>query len=285
MNLSNSTVLLTGATGGIGKEILRQLVAQGAHVIAVSRQLESLEQLSQEIEQKSNDARGKITCLQADLCVKEDREKVIEHCFSLPEGINILINNAGMNHFGLLSNLTDEQIEQIFNLNTLAPMFLCRRLIPLLEQKEVSAIVNVGSTLGSIGFAGFVPYSASKSALRGFSEALRRELAATGIMVQYIAPRSTLTDFNSDQITEMNQQLGIAMDAPSLVATAIIKAITSNHNGEGYIGWPEKLFVKFNALLPGFVDKILRKKLAIIQRYAEQPSPELKSRTNTHISE
>jgi short-subunit dehydrogenase len=281
MNLSKSTVLLTGATGGIGNEITRQLVCLGADVIAVSRSRESLEKLTREIEQKNNNARGKITCLQADLCVKKDRDKVIEHCRSLPGGLSILINNAGINHFGLLPDRTDEQIEQIFTINTLVPMFLCRALVPLLKQNKNSVIVNVGSTFGSIGFAGFVPYSASKYALRGFSEALRRELAATSIKVHYLAPRATQTDFNSDQITAMNQQLGNAMDSPGIVAASIVKTIINGRYGESYLGWPEKLFVKINALFPGLVDRALRKKLAIIRSHANSSSPDPNSRTNT----
>lgn len=274
MNLSTSTVLLTGATGGIGTHITKQLLALGAHVIAVSRCQESLEQLGRAIKEKGKEATGKITCLQADLCLKEGRDKVVAHCYSLSGGIDILINNAGVNHFGLFSNLEDEQIERLFNTNALVPMFLCKGLIPLFERKTKSAIVNVGSTFGSIGFAGFVPYSASKYALRGFSQALRRELTGTGIAVHYIAPRATKTDFNTDSITALNRQLGNAMDSPELVARSIIKVIIKNQDGESFIGWPEKLFVKLNALLPGIVDKALAKKLNIIRSYADTPLPQ-----------
>ena len=272
MKLSSATVLLTGATGGIGNEIAQQLVSQGAHVIAVGRSQQSLDHLGNIDWDNKKENCGNITALQADLSQKEGRDKVISFCFSLPKGIDVLINNAGINQFGLFSELAEEEIEQIIKVNTLIPMLLCKDLIPLLEKKPISNIVNIGSTFGSIGFAGFVAYSTSKFALRGFSEALRRELAETGISVNYVAPRATQTDFNSSSITAMNQQLGNTMDSPVLVAKSIVETITNNTHREYFLGWPEKLFVKLNALLPKAVDKALLKKLKIIRKYASNQS-------------
>ena len=134
---------------------------------------------------------------------------------------------------------------------------------------EGAQIINVGSTFGSIGYPGFSAYCASKFGLRGFTESLRRELADSGLQVSYIAPRATETDLNSDNIVAMNDALGTAMDEPSLVADEVMQIISTPVASDKYLGWPEKLFVRINALLPALVDSSLRKQLPIIRRFAK----------------
>ena len=112
--------------------------------------------------------------------------------------------------------------------------------------------VNIGSGFGSIGFAGYSGYSASKFALRGFTEALRRELADSSVRVGYLAPRATVTDMNSEQVVAMNKELGNKMDTPESVAEEFLSLLKSDQT-ERYIGWPERFFVKLNSLLPGVV--------------------------------
>ena len=127
------------------------------------------------------------------------------------------------------------------------------------------AIVNVGSILGSIGFPHFAAYSASKFALRGFSEALRRELSGTGVGVTYVAPRTTRTAFNSDMLYKVSAESGSAVDDPATVAAIILEAIVHDRD-EIYIGWPEKLAVRLNALLPGAVSAAISKQAAAARR-------------------
>ena len=152
-------------------------------------------------------------------------------------------------------------------INAVAPMLLCHALIPLLAQRAHAHIVNVGSTFGSIGFPGFCTYSASKFALRGFSEALRRELADTPIRVHYVAPRATKTALATSRVRAMNKELGVGMDSPQTVAAAIVDALRRERR-ETFLGVPERLFAKLNGVLPGLVDRSLRKQLAVIRRYA-----------------
>jgi short-subunit dehydrogenase len=142
-------------------------------------------------------------------------------------------------------------------------------MLPILEKSEHPVIVNIGSTFGSIGYSGFAVYSASKFGLRGFTEALRRELANTAIDVCYVAPRATRTTINSKHVNEMNAALGTAMDDPAIVAAQVLIAIESR-KAETYIGWPEKLFVKINQLIPKIIDDALHKQLPVITRFSQQ---------------
>jgi short-subunit dehydrogenase len=96
-------------------------------------------------------------------------------------GANVLINAAGINPFGMFAEQAAAEIGKAFAINTVAPILLCHALLPVLSERPAAQIVNVGSTFGSIGFPGFAAYSATKFAVRGFSEALRRELADSAI--------------------------------------------------------------------------------------------------------
>ena len=96
---------------------------------------------------------------------------------------------------------------------------------------------------------------------------LRRELADTHVRVLYFAPRTTRTSMNAPSVVAMNDELGVAMDAPEKVAAELLQAIRHEQE-ERYLGWPERLFVRLNGLLPRVVDQALRKQLPIIQRFA-----------------
>ena len=160
--------------------------------------------------------------------------------------------------------------ERMFQVNVVAPMLLTRVLLPRLLAQGAGRIVNVGSTFGSIAFPYFASYSASKFALRGFSEALRRELEGTGVGVTYIAPRATRTAFNTGPVNRMNEALKISMDSPERVALEIVRALR-NDQKDVYLGWPEALFVRINAVWPRLVDGSLRKQNREMRKYALKP--------------
>jgi short-subunit dehydrogenase len=126
----------------------------------------------------------------------------------------------------------------------------------------------MGSVFGSIGYPAYAVYSATKFAMRGFTEALRRELAGSNVAVHYLAPRATRTPINAASVERMNAELGVAMDDPSVVGVALCTML-ENNTPFAVVGWPEKLFARVNAVLPGAVDGALRKQLPTIRRYAE----------------
>ena len=144
-------------------------------------------------------------------------------------------------------------------------MLLTKQLIPLLNNRPESAVVNIGSTYGSIGHPGYVAYCASKSGLKGFTEALRRELSDTAIQVFYLAPRATETNLNSPAANTLNRALGNRVDSPEQVADTLIKLVITNRQCQ-FMGWPEKMFVKINALFPRLVDRALIKKMTLIKK-------------------
>jgi len=196
--------------------------------------------------------------------------------------VDTLINNAGGGQMSLLDKTFDATIEQLIAINLTTPMLLCKAFIPLLRARDNAVIVNVGSILGSIGYAGSTAYCASKFGLRGFTEALRRELADTSVHVIYFAPRATATALNSAAAQAMNQELGTAVDAPEWVAKRLLGALQKPRRAHHFLGFPEAFFVRLNSLLPTLVDKALRKQLHIIRQFAQHPLNE--STTNAQVT-
>ena len=259
MNIPECRAVITGASGGIGQALVAELLRDGAHLLLVGRQPEPLQALAEA-------HAGKVTLVTADIRERSGREAVVAAAQRFG-GINTLINAAGVNHFGLLEQHDESAIAELIELNVTATLQLTHRLLPLLRQQGRALVVNLGSTFGSIGYPGFTAYCASKFALRGFSAALRRELADTLVKVLYFAPRATQTGMNGAQVVAMNDELNVAMDDPHSVALQLLAAIRREEE-ERYLGWPEKLFVRLNSLLPRLVDQALRKQLPIIQRFA-----------------
>ncbi|NME01346.1 SDR family oxidoreductase [Aeromonas sp. DNRA1] len=264
MKLEGKLVLLTGASGGIGEALAQELAAQGARLLLHGRRASALERLRKEL---PHPERHQMVI--ADLGSPQERAKLLQHP-ALDEGLDVLINNAGCNQFAWLEDQSSEQVERQLLLNVEAPIQLTRMLLPRLRKPAV--IMNVGSSFGAIGYAGYSVYCASKFALRGFSEALGRELEGTGIQVLHFAPRATRTRLNSEAAYEMNAELGTHTDSPQDVAEEAVIALC-NETRRSWLGWPEKLFVRLNGLLPGLVDRALAKQKPIIERYARHATP------------
>jgi len=265
MELRGKTVLLTGASGGIGQAIALQLAAAGARLVLVARNTARLATLQAELVAK-HPADHQI--FSADLTNAQERQDLLAFVRDL-QGIDLLINNAGISQFGLVAQ---QDYATQLSTNLLMPMLLTQTLLPELQRKSSAMIVNVGSAFGSIGYPGFTGYSASKFGLRGFTEALKRELSDSAVQVLYFAPRATDTAINSDAVVAMNRELGNQSDSPAIVAAALVQQIQQNQ-ARRFIGWPEQLFVRVNAVLPGIVDKALAAKLAVIRRYAQLSQP------------
>ena len=260
MQLPDCRVLLTGASGGIGLPLVEQLCAGGAQVLAVARDTRALQPLAERLG-------GRLRLLDADLTRRADRQAVLAEA-SRGQGVNVLLNAAGSNSFALLDALDDDAIDNLLAINIGAAIQLTRLLLPLLLRQPRAVIAHVGSTLGSIGYPGYAPYCASKFALRGFTQALRRELADTRIRVLYVAPRATRTAMNGPAAMAVNQALKSQVDDPTVVAGAVIRALVEDRQ-ELHLGWPVKLFVRLKGLLPGLVDRALRRQLPVIRRFID----------------
>lgn len=272
MSAPRYRAVLTGATGGIGRAIAERLAPQCETLLLVARDAAKLEALRRGL----GDAGGRCRAVAADLASAAGREAVVRAAAAAPGGVDLLINNAGTSEFAWLEEHSDEMLERILRVNALVPMQLTRALLPLLAAQRAARVVNVGSIFGYLGYPGHAAYCASKFALRGFSEALRRELAGGPVRVTYFAPRSTQTAMTGAAERAMNAELGVAMDAPQSVAAALVDSLRGS-TGERLLGMPERLFARLNQVFPALVDGALRRQLPVIRRHArgEAPRPAL----------
>ena len=262
MKLLNKKVLLLGATGGIGSFIARDLITEGAKLIICGRSAKKLAALRQEIDCNSH---AVLASYDVDFLKDNAHQELKNIALSHPD-IDVVIHALGINSFENFRRATDSQIKSMFSVNVFSFMQVARILTPNLLQRPEAALVVIGSTFGSIGYPGFSGYCASKFALRGYVESLRRELSHSDLEVLYIAPRATDTELNDDSIVALNKTMGNSVDSPAYVAQQIIKAIHKNQLNS-FLGWPEKLFVRINALSTHLVDRAIYKKIPLIKQF------------------
>lgn len=263
MRLDDKLILLTGATGGIGAAIARRLAAAGARLILVGRSAERLRAVTTAIGPSPRTH----VCVPADITTATGRAAIRAVLASQPQRLDALVNAAGTNAFSLLADTAPTDIESMLATNITAPILLTQLVLPFLEVTD-GRIVLIGSSFGGIGYPGFSSYCASKFAVRGFTEALRRELGDSALQVACLAPRATRTPLNSEAVCALNAALGNATDPPERVAEMVERMLLAKRMRDRAIGWPERFFLRLNALFPGLVDGALRKQLATIKGFA-----------------
>ncbi|HWI83090.1 SDR family oxidoreductase [Ramlibacter sp.] len=264
MKPAQARILLTGAAGGIGREAAAAFSRAGAAVLLAGRTPARLSALARRL-----GAEPRVSWAAADLQDPAQIERLADTAAQW--GCNVVVHAAGTPAFGALAAHDAQAMSAMMHTNLLAPMLLTRALLEHLRAQPRAQVMCVGSVLGRIGLPGFSLYCAAKFGLRGFAESLRRELAGSGVRVQYLGPRSTRTDFNDAQVQAYNRATGAATDEPGLVAAALLRML-EDERAERFLGFPEKLAVRINGLAPTLLDGSFRRHSASLQ--SPQPTPE-----------
>ena len=265
MSFKDKRVLLTGATGGIGRQLAAQLCAEGARLALVGSDAGRLESLANELRAKGGDVLGIV----ADFKQPGAVECVVNAARQKYRSVDVLINNAGLSDFTVFEHQSLDRISEMVQVNVTTPIQLARCVVPGFIESGGGHIVNVGSILGSIGFPHYATYSATKYAMRGFSQALRREFQDMNIAVTYVAPRAVNTAMNDLSSIELMHATKTRLDDPELVAALIIEAMRSKRH-ELYIGQPESLFAWLNGFIPLIVNFGLKQKTRFARSYAHR---------------
>jgi len=260
LDIDKQVAVLTGATGGLGRAIASVLSAEGMILILVGRDSKKLAALNKMLG-------GQHHCLAMDLNDVESRDYLVNFCQQFTGDIQLLINNAGLSSFKPLSAMHAQEVLNILNANLLIPIELSRLMLPTLKAHSKAQIINIGSAFGRLGFPGFSIYSASKFGLRGFSEALRRELSDSSVQVRYFAPRAIATEMNDAKVIGLNKALGNQADRPETVADSLLDFIKNSQAAERFLGWPERFLGGLNSLFSRIVDIGLKAKLPVINRF------------------
>jgi short-subunit dehydrogenase len=240
-------VLITGAGSGIGRALAVEAAKRGMVVALCGRREEALKVTRALLDQGSQHL-----VIPADITNPLDRRRIVAVINDQWKALDVLINNAGVVEGGAIEKFDDDAINRTFLTNVIAPIALTRDFMPLLLAARPSRVVNIGSVFGDIAYPLFSGYSASKFALRGFSNALRREWKRTGIGVTYAAPRATRTDA-AVAFDELIAQAKMSVDAPAKVARQIWQSVASGRDSI-YAPAPERIYVLIQRVFPQIID-------------------------------
>jgi short-subunit dehydrogenase len=191
--LKNKTVVITGASRGLGRHIAQQLAQAGCRLILLARNREQLASLQHALQQAGHE----VDIIACDLGQTDSLKAAIETLLQHPRPIDILINNAGTGWYKEFLEHSPEEHDQIINTNFRAVVHLTQALLPGMLQQESGHIVNIGSDLSQRPLAKMAVYVASKHALRGFSRSLLREVKHKGVRVSLVNPGIIDTHFDN----------------------------------------------------------------------------------------
>jgi len=254
MQLEGRKALITGAGSGIGRALAIEAARRGVSVALTGRRKHALDETLTLLPGTGHLA------IAADVTKPEERRALMAEAEAHWSALDLLVNNAGVVPVGPLGAATDEDLQAVLNTNLLAPMALVREALPLLKKAKGARVVNIGSVFGDIPYPLFAPYSATKAGLRGFSIALRRELAPLGIGVTYAAPRATHTPA-SRPLQSLIEPFEMKFDTPEAVAKFVWNAVAREANAI-YPAGPERMYVLMQRLFPRIVDKAIAKQFA-----------------------
>ena len=231
-NLKNLNVLITGASGGIGRSLSKAFASTNANLFLVGSSKEKISKLRQELPSKEN-----INLFSLDF---SQRENVSNFCDSIINdygGISIVVNNAGINEDNIFMRMSDSAWDKVFAINLDASMIICRKFIRGMIKNKWGRIINISSVVASTGNPGQSNYVASKGALNGLTKSLALEVATRGVTVNCISPgfidtamTAKMTDDQKLKITERIPmgRMGTGEDISSLV-------LFLTNNEAGYI--------------------------------------------------
>lgn len=253
MGESKQTVLITGASSGIGRETAIKLAEKGFHVIAAARRENRLNNLADQFQN--------ITPKQVDLSQADETEVFCRYLSELQNPVTVLVNNAGYSVRGALEDVSIDVIRRLFEVNLFALMRVTQACLPGMRKLRKGTIVNLSSIVGKFAFPCSGVYAAAKYAVEGITDALRLELAPFGIKVVAIRPGPIGTEFNEvsnnlsgDLMTKTDPDYkpiyqtagaatgkmfkGLSIPGPDLIADIILEAIFSNTPEAAYSAGP-----------------------------------------------
>lgn len=251
---SGTRALVTGASRGIGRAVAHVLAERGATVGLAARSTSELEALARELP----GAHHPLTC---DVALPASIATAIEEFAAAAGGLDLLVANAGIAHYAPIATQSLEHIEQMTEVNWLGTVYTVKAALPhLLAAAGPAHIVVMSSGAGLRGFPGAAAYSATKAAQRMFAEALRHELAGTGVSLTTVYPGEIQTSLHDHERSRMPQWYrgGPKAATPDALATRIVSAIERDDRHLHYRPLVRGMGI-LNGVSPGIADRVLRR--------------------------
>jgi short-subunit dehydrogenase len=244
MNLDGRSVLLTGATGGIGHALARRLAAAGATLTITGRRTDRLDALVAELG-------GGTRALAVDLADADAVAGLAETCAE----VDVLVANAGLPAAGNLMTFSIDELDRALDVNLRAPMVLARVLGERMAARGSGHLLFVSSLAGKVGSGGSSVYSATKFGLRGFAHGLREDLAPRGVGVSVVLP-GFIRDAGMFHESGTKLPWGVGTSAPEEVAEAVVRAIERNRGEIEIAPIALRIGATFGAVAPGLAEVV-----------------------------
>jgi short-subunit dehydrogenase len=250
---SGTTAVVTGASRGIGRALAHRLATRGARVGLLARDREALEELAESL---PSAPAGDHVVLVADVVKRRELERAIERFVKRAGGIDVLAANAGIAHYGRFADTDIERAEEMVKVNVLGTIYAVHAALPHMLERRRGHIVVTSSGAGLRAFPEAAVYGATKAADRGFAEALRHELAGTGVSVTTVYPGEVATDLHAHEREILPDWRSNEEEmAPEQVAEAIVEAIEADRR-ELHVPRIVRL-LGLNGISPRLLDEIL----------------------------
>lgn len=195
--MNNKTVLISGGTNGIGKGAVLQLLEDGFNVATFSRNQEKCDLLQKELESQYD--QNRFLVMNGDVTDENDLKSDINATIAKFESIDILINNAGFGYFSDCDTVDMVRFQEMIQTNIVGVARLTQFIVPYMKKQKSGTILNVASISGKVVYPKGEFYSATKFAIMGYSEGIRKELKEYGIKVSTLCPGMIKTDFFSEE--------------------------------------------------------------------------------------
>jgi short-subunit dehydrogenase len=238
------SIVVTGASSGIGAALARRASATGWRVFAVARRADRLEALRREIQCET---------LVADVLAPQTPQMIVEHALRAFGRIDAVVNSAGSAHASTLLEESDAQIERQWQLHVAAPLRIARAALPQVESVH-GGFVFFGSGLARVPSPGYGAYAPAKAAIRAAAIQLRRELRARGVFVTYVDPGVVDTEFS--RASGMEERPAAWHAKPDAVAAAILRGIERRASRVNAVPWQTTITV-LGEWLPALADRAM----------------------------
>lgn len=255
--LKGKTVVITGASGGLGEEIARKCAQNGANLYLLARNFERLEQISTSIHEQYN---VRCTAIKLDITQYDQIPLVFQRIYKEAGNIEILVNNSGYGIFAEAENIKIADVEGMLAVNVTGLIACTKEVIPAMCKQQSGQIINIASQAGKLATPKSSVYSASKHAVLGFTNSLRMEMSLCGVQVMSVNPGPIRTTFfdKADPSGSYLENLGRYMLDTEKVAGNIVASMLTNRREINMPRWMD-VAGTLHTLMPRVVERVGRK--------------------------
>jgi len=269
--MSNEKVaLITGASSGIGEATARVFAARGYRVAMAARRIERLEALQAEIEAEG----GEALPIRADVTSLEEIRTMVSETLARWDRLDVLVNNAGFGRFGWLEELDpDRDVRAQLDVNLTGTILAAREVLPHMIERRTGHIINMASMAGFVATPTYTVYAATKYGLRGFTEALRREVRVWGIRVSAVFPGGVDSPEFAEKAGVKKRKTGITTPkwlrlSLDDVARAVFR-VSQGRSGMIVLPWLMRFSILTNRLFPRVLDRTIENRFVKPERGLE----------------